>query len=361
MTPYVVMFLLPSLIALVAPPVNKQRRDGTRKARFDLLWVLLIVALMLVIGLRYRVGGDWGAYFLYLQVAVDMSLRDALLLDDPGYRLLNGLSVILGLGIVGVNAMSGLIFAIGLMVFARSLPRPWLAVAVAVPYMVIVVAMGYTRQSVALGFVMMALVAQGRGHWVRFVILVLLGATFHKTAVMILPLVALTVARNRWMVWSLVAVSGALGYQVLLGESAERLLRTYVEAGLQSTGAQNRLTINAIPAVLFLVYRKRLRIADAEYRLWFLVSLLSLAMFGAYFATSASTALDRMALYLLPLQLFVAAHLPDLIGRRGKQNQPIVALILAFYAALLFGWLNLGTMARAWLPYQMALTTEVPF
>ena len=63
------------------------------------------------------------------------------------------------LGIWFVNTICGGIFSYGLIAFARSQPRPWLALAVAVPYLIIVVAMGYTRQAAAIGFVMLGLSA----------------------------------------------------------------------------------------------------------------------------------------------------------------------------------------------------------
>ena len=95
--------------------------------------------------------------------------------------------------------MAGGIFAIGLVFFCRNLPRPWLALAVAVPYLVIVVAMGYTRQGVALGLAMLGLVALGKKGTGWFVFWVMLAATFHKTAVLLLPLAALAAAHNRFV------------------------------------------------------------------------------------------------------------------------------------------------------------------
>ena len=59
-----------------------------------------------------------------------------------------------------------------------------------------------------------------------------------------------------------------------------------------------------------------------------------------------------MALYLLPLQLVVFAHLPDVLGRRGGNNTGLTSLVLLLYGAVLFVWLNYATHAFAWLPYR---------
>ena len=80
------------------------------------------------------------------------------------------------LGFWFVNTVCGGIFSYGLIAFARSQPRPWLALAVAVPYLIIVVAMGYTRQAAAIGFVMLGLVRLGNGSFVRFALCIALAS-----------------------------------------------------------------------------------------------------------------------------------------------------------------------------------------
>ena len=358
MIPYWILFAIPAILALNSAPSRQMRRDGTRLNRFDEAWLLGLIALTVMIGFRYRVGGDWGAYFDYLQIARQMDILETLRRDDPGYRLLNEIGLLTGWDMVFVNTMSGLIFSIGLLTFCRSLPRPWLALAVAVPYLVIVVSMGYTRQSIAIGLVMLGLVALGRRRAVLFIVWTLIAALFHRSAIIMLPVVALTATKNRWLIAMLVMITGAIGYQVVLsGGVAGRLVNTYIRnEGMASTGALIRLFMNAVPAALFLVYRRRIRIAVAEYTLWRLFALISLALFAGYFvAPGASTALDRVALYMIPLQLFVFAHLPDLMGRYHRRNQPIVLLIVLYSAAIQFVWLMFGTFSRAWLPYGMWL------
>ena len=76
--------------------------------------------------------------------------------------------------------------------FAEAQQRPWLAMVVAIPYLVIVVAIGYTRQGVGDRLIMAGLASYTRkGSVLRFAAYVAIAATFHKTAVVALPLVAL--------------------------------------------------------------------------------------------------------------------------------------------------------------------------
>jgi hypothetical protein len=137
MLTYWLMFLLPALAALMM----ETQRTGTLpvdEAETPVgAWIAVGIVLTLLIGFRYEVGGDWFNYVFILDNVAGLMLDEVFLLSDPGYQLLNWLSLELDWDIFGVNLMAGAIFAIGLVVFCRNLPRPWLALAVAVPYLVI--------------------------------------------------------------------------------------------------------------------------------------------------------------------------------------------------------------------------------
>jgi hypothetical protein len=355
MLPYWILFLVPAAVTLISSPRMRYRADGTRSLRINATWILIILLLTMIIGFRYEVGGDWATYFRYFFEANNLSFADLATKTDPGYWALNVLSVRLDLGITGVNTFGALIFSIGLVLFCRNLPRPWLALACAMPYLVTVVAMGYTRQAIALGLVMVGFVMLSRSRFAAFVIWVLLGALFHKSAVLMIPLAALTISKNWFLNVVLVSVGTYLGYTVLLADSAPQLVRTYTDENIQSSGAFIRLAMNALPAVLFLLYRQRFIITPSEKKIWAVISLISIGMIIIFFPTSLSTALDRMALYFIPLQLVAFAHLPDAIGRPGGQNQNIVAGILLYYATVMFVWLNFSTHSIYWVPYQLGI------
>jgi len=355
MLPYWLFFLIPALAALASGPRMRVQADGTRPLRIDTTWMFMIAALTLVIGFRYNVGGDWNNYFRYLFSAQNLNFADLSGMEDPGYWALNILSTQLGFGITGVNTFGAFLFSTGLVLFCRSLPRPWLALACAMPYLVTVVAMGYTRQAIAVGLVMIGLIMLGRQRFMVFALWVLAGALFHKSAVVMIPIAGLTVSKNRFFTLMLVAGTTAIGYITLLSDSADHLIETYVDQNLESAGAFIRLAMNAVPAILFLMYIKNFSLSPVEKKLWLIFSLIAVCMFIAFFPTNLSTALDRMALYIIPLQLVVFAHLPDAIGSFGRRNQAIVAFILFYYATILFVWLNFANHSKYWVPYQMGV------
>ena len=131
-----------------------------RGARF-LPFAALVPALM--IGFRYAVGTDWGAYVAIFREIQRSDLGFALVRIDPAYGALNWIAGQLGAGLWLVNLVCGLLFMFGLVRFARAQPNPWLAVAVAVPYFIIGVGMGYSRQAVAIALSMAGLAAISKG------------------------------------------------------------------------------------------------------------------------------------------------------------------------------------------------------
>ncbi len=352
MWPYWFMFLVPALLAIQATRHRVAVRTGMRSLAVPVSWLLVGLVIAVLIGWRYEVGGDWTTYIRIFRDATRWDLPTALEFGDPGYQLLNWYAADLGLSFYSVNLVSGLIFAAGLVVFCRSLPRPWLALAVAVPYLVIVVAMGYTRQSVALGLAMLSLVALGRRRPQYFILFTVLAATFHKSAVLLLPIAALAATRNRLAAALWVGVITAGAYYLLLEDAVESLYTNYVLAGYESQGALVRLVMNALPAVILIVFHRRFEFVRSEQRLWMWFSIISLVLLAVYFVSPSSTAVDRMALYMLPLQLVVFSHLPDVLGRRGGRNDAVVTGVLAYYAAVLYVWLDYATHAQYWVPYQ---------
>lgn len=303
-----------------------------------------------MIGYRYEVGGDWDNYFVYLEQVEYLSLWDVLRMSDPGYQLLNWISAAFEWGVYGVNVMAGTLFSVGLIVFCRGLPRPWLALAVAVPYVVIVVGMGYTRQAIALGMIMLGLSALRRNSVAKFALWVVLGATFHKTAVLLLPIAALASSRRRIWTVTWVAIVSVIAYVLLLEKSVDDLYANYIEAEYQSQGAMVRLLMNSLPACALLIWRKKFEALGVT-PIWRWFAIISLLLQAVLFVSPSSTAVDRIALYMLPLQLVVFSLWPDAFGR-GRNARALVVMVLVYYGLVLFVWLAFANFSYTWLPYR---------
>ncbi len=343
MWPYWLMFLFPAWAVLMP--------GRLKSAQAWVPWAFIFVLFALMMGLRHEVGGDWGNYLPHFNNTASRSFMEIVTHGDPGYYLLNWIIAKLGGSIYHVNLACAAIMMAGTVVFCRDQPNPWLALLAAVPYMLVVVGMGYTRQAVALGFALLGLVALRHGRTRSFVFWIAIGATFHKSAVLLLPIAALAASKNRMLNLVIVGGTTLLLYYLLLADAAEALWQNYVDAEYQSQGGMIRVLMNVIPALVLVVFRKRLVPDPVERKLWLWMAAFAIACLPLVFGPS-STAVDRVALYLIPIQLFVFARIPRL-ATTVQTRTALVMGVVVYYAAVLFVWLNFATHAFAWVPYQL--------
>lgn len=342
MWPYWLIFLMP-VLGLVAG-----RRLAQPVEKLFFLFFFIIVSFF--VGMRFETGGDWFNYLRSFRFDQASTVGAAISGGDPGYHLLSVVVGNLGGGLVTVNLICAAFALLGVARFSYYQPLPWLSVVVAVPYLIIVVSMGYARQAVALGFILVGLVALSNGNIRRFLIWTLLGAAFHKSAVLLLPVAALASSQHRiWnMIW--VGVISVVGGYLFLFDSVGSLWTNYVDADYESQGGLVRVLMNSIPALFYLISHRRLELARPERRLWWWMSIFALVCIPLVMISSTAT--DRVALYFIPVQLFVFSHLP-FITKNAVLRAYIVVAVILYYAIVQAVWLFFASHAHAWLPYQM--------
>lgn len=325
---------------------------GGKTAPGKILWGMIGLYFVFLVGLRHDVGGDWSSYYaMYLQLQ-GVSFADALLYGDVGYSLLNWFSGIVGGDIYLVNLICALIFVSGVFYFSSRQPLPWVALVVSVPYLLIVVGMGYTRQSVALGFEFFALAALANARIRVFAALIVVGALFHKSLLLVLPVAFLSQSKSRvqMLFWLVLIAVGA--YFLGVADRYSNLWENYVEGEMQSGGGGVRVVMNVIPAVVFLAFSRKIVRDDDGRLLWFWFSVLAIICIP--FVQVASTAVDRLALYLIPLQLYVFSRLYRLSGLSAWRVVSVV-LVFIYYSVVQFIWLHYSAYAAEWVPYESIL------
>ncbi|MCI5123989.1 MAG: EpsG family protein [Candidatus Electrothrix sp. AR5] len=341
MWPYWFMYAIPAFAAFSV---------GSR-GRSWIPWLFLGIFFTICIGFRVEVGGDWGSYLGYYDQEIGRAFTDPIQ-GDPGYILLNRLMVHLGWKVYGVNLFCGLIFTGGLTTFCRGLYRSWLGFAVAVPYLVLVVAMGYSRQGVALGLIFWGLAYLEQGKFILYVLFIALASLFHQTAIIMIPL-GIFLYRQGWLyrVAAVILIAAGL-WDALVVEDMDRLWIAYIEQQMYSQGALIRVAMNCTAAVVLLIYWKQWKRVYPNALFWLWMAYGAIAC--VFLVDFATTAVDRLALYLTPLQVVVFSRLPFL-ARKELHPDTMVVLILFSYAAVLFVWLNFAAHAINWLPYRNIL------
>jgi hypothetical protein len=216
--------------------------------------------------------------------------------------------------------------------------------------LVIVIGMSGARQSMALGFLFLALNAFEDGRLIRVAALTIIGALFHSSLILMLPLLLFSYNEKsvqRVAMLCLILIIFIFEFQSAFTVYAAR----YSSLKIQSGGLIYRLGMNGLAAILFLIFRQKLGFTEHQARLWRNFSICTLALVVLALVLPSSTAVDRFLLYLFPLQFAVLGRLPGALVPERSPSFVTVAVI--GYAALVqMMFLNFGTYSTYYVPYR---------
>jgi hypothetical protein len=97
------------------------------------------------------------------------------------------------------------------------------------------------------------------------------------------------------------------------------------------------------------MFKGKLGFELEEYRIWRNFALASLVFTILLFVLTSSTAVDRMSLYLMPLQIAVLTR----VALLGESRIPGTTAVLVYLFTVQFVWLNFAEHAQYWVPYQI--------
>ncbi len=300
---------------------------------------LIYFFLLLMIGFRHEVGGDWDVYLKIMYDTYDYGFENIFSSSNFGYLLLNWIAVYLDIGIYFVNIVCGFFLLLGLFKFAQKQPFPLIIVLVAFPYLLLVVGMGYTRQSVAIGFVLLAFTYFDEKGIIKYVSFIFVASLFHSSGLLLLPLIVLKIRSIK-----LLSFFGFLSICLIILIINLPFFKVYwanyiSSPSLSSSGALLRLILCFIPAIFYLLLFKKFQLSIFSKRLWFILSIVSLLLFFGYLIfPELSTPIDRLALYLIPLQLMVYSQLPELLRDYGISSFLTILSISILYLSVLLAW-----------------------
>lgn len=355
MVVYWTAFLLISYCSVLLSMLNSSSYKMSSSVFNFSIWSFVFCGLLFLVGLRHEVGGDWDQYLSILDSLRHLNEFDTniinSLLGDPGYQLIMHISLNIGAGIYGVNLLCAIIFLSGLFFFASQLPKPMLAIAVAFPYLILIVGMGYTRQSAGIGFVMASLIYFIRQENLKFILLVIAGALLHKSAIIFLGLMffnkrKLSFFRALIMILFFIIIS-----LVLIAEALESMFQHYILEEYNADGAAIRLLMNALCGAGLLIRLDKYNFSENARTLVSILSKTSIVMFLLIFSGLGDVVLDRLSLYLIPIQLIFLTSFSSSINLSRAQKLSIDCIIIFLYSIVLYTWLNFATHSNYWLPY----------
>ncbi len=325
------------------------RVDNQVKKLFSSLFLFVLI---IFIGLRYEVGGDW---FQYL--AMFDQIQNNIFRTDIGYSLINLFSNSLGMGIYGVNFISALLFLYGLYTFFNTFKIKYsYGLLISFPYLIMIVSMGYTRQAIALGMLMVVYSAIYKKQVFKSVLFFILAILFHKSAILgsIVFFTNQNIPKKYLITMFLFIVSILVLLFTLLQNELLIMWRVYVLDAMKSSGGIIRVGLNILASILFFIYySKWMKFYDDAY-IWKLFAYISLVMFIVLLVTGSSTMVDRVMLYFYPLQIIVFSRVVYLIKNKQLKQIYFLALV-SLYSGVLFVWLLFASHKFSWIPYRNVL------
>ena len=322
--------------------------------------ILKFVGLLFIlfIGFRHVVGGDWIPYIQIFNEVKNIPNLESLfliaLMNDIGYVMLNYFVNSVEGNIYVVNLLSAFIFVYGLWKFILSQENPWLVLLISIPFLIYIVAMGYTRQSIAVGLIFAAIVNLQEQKKTWYWIQLMLSVFFYKPAIIFLMLGIFSMDISTFKKYTAVLIFSLVSYY-LLSVTFGNLVNSYVDLSKEhmvSYGAVPRVLMNAIPASILLLNLEKLQIPESTKKLF--ISMSWLILLTTVFVFFRSTPVDRIQVFLMPVQLLVMSRIAFLV-RPVYIKQFFIVATVVLYITMLIVWLNTAKTRHAWIPYDNIL------
>ena len=116
-------------------------------------WFLFSFILIIFLGFRSDVGGDWYIYTNnFHSTGNTFNFISYNLKSDYLFELISWIIYNLGFNLIFLNLVCSLIFVYAITSFCNEQKQPWLAILIALTYLVFVVSTGYVRQATAISF-----------------------------------------------------------------------------------------------------------------------------------------------------------------------------------------------------------------
>lgn len=309
------------------------------------------VILIIFIGFRHEVGGDWDIYkFDFNNKSKLFSLYPLTFYRDFGYDFIQYITKSLNLEIYSLNLIQAIIFVYGLTRFCKIFAKDnyWLALLISFPYLITVVAMGFTRQSTAIGLILIALTYFKDNKLLYFFVFSFLAILFHKSSIIFIPIILLS-GLNLNLKYFFLLFSIILISIIVIVPELHRIETGYInkDSIYVSKGVIYRISLNILSGLIFIIFYKKLKF-DKIINLLLLYSFL-FNIIMIFFISDYSTFVDRIIIYFVFMQIIIFSRLFYII--------PKYKILFNFYVILIYSinyfiWFNFSIHSYAWLPYK---------
>lgn len=315
--------------------------------------------LLLFMGTRYWVGCDYFGYLMrFDRIDYSGDISAYVLMEEPGFHLLNYFVHSFDLEYVWLIFFSSLIIVLCIVRFSLLYPRSLMVLALFFPVLVVQLGMSGLRQALAVSLLMLSLVYFCKGNKLATAGVILLATSFHQSAAMFLPVAFLagrTVSAKKLLIIFLLASPLVA---LLLGDRLSVYQDRYIDqiyGDVSSGGALIRFVLLLIPCGMFFWKQKRLKENYPDlYPMMNLFMLITIALIPV--AVMSSIALHRIIYYVMPVSILVFLYASPLVFSRSFVRVAFFAPAVV-YAVYMVGWFTTSSHAKqCYVPYQSELT-----
>jgi len=327
----------------------------------DFSYYLIFAILIIFVGLRDDIGGDWDNYFSMYN---DYSSQNFWLIikrpsSDFAYELINYIVYSFNLSFYFVNLICALISFVCLFKFCKRLKDPFIGVLISLPVLIIVVYMGFVRQgcAISLGFLGIYYLLKKKIH--KYFLFTALACLFHKTAVVYFFYIAVIVNWNKIRTSIIFFLSKKLNitlffsfflFLIYYKQYYISFLSTYISWSKQSNyislGVIPRLMMNLLPAISLLIIIKKININRIEKKVT--LTTIFLIIMSSFFVTIMPTAVDRLNFYLIFIQIFFFEKVKMLFIKKFNQHLIYDLSIIYLYLFILTTWIFFAKHSNLW-------------
>lgn len=343
---YIFLFLLLLFVAF------SLRINLLKKYFFNFFTLLLI----LLSGFRYEVGCDWTSYLWHMSFSSEQVFN--IIYErpfyEPGYNLLRIIIKKFGLGITTLNMVASIVFFVGLHKEARTSNRPLLFLALCFPVLIINMPFSTPRQTIAIGIFLVSLSSYRNAETIRYIILIIIAATFHASALLFLALAPFTLNIKRSTQITVAAISAAAVIPIFFESTTFNVVQTrYLSGGKDSLGAIFRVGALLLTSIYYVILQFRVP-AFNNYESKFLNPINMLILLLAPLLYYSSTLADRYSYYFIPTQTYIWIR-ASCYDKNNVHYYAFISFILLYILMFLIWTSNSWHFNHCWNPYQFRI------
>lgn len=299
--------------------VNAVKHTKNSKKMFAILAIILI----LVAGLRYRVGTDYPAYYKGFILYAETFWESLKNLDEPGYRLMCYiLSFFTKEPAVSILFASLITIGLSLAVIFNYTDKIILAVLFFVFLGCWHGSFNAVRQCMAAAIAFCGFQYARDKKFVKYILIILLAFLFHRSAIIMLPLYFLInndIKFKNILLLILATVAVLLSYEYIMPMIGVLTEQEYSESNMYIWSSVNilRILVACAPAIMFLVLRMG-KVDSKEEKQY-----INILVFHAVLMvmSSQSAYLARSGLYS---SFYCVIAIPEMLKKTSKSNKKFV-------------------------------------